>query len=171
MNVCTNICFTYARIHQNIHTCIYIYVYMCKNIHGVPGGSVVNNPIGLPMQEKGVQSLGGDDLLEKEMATYSSILAWEIPRTEKPGGLQCMELQRVRHDLATKQQYISTHTHTHTHTHTVLSHFCCVRPFATPWTVVHQAPVSMGFSKQDYWSGLYTYIRLSFLKSSNFSKS
>ena len=38
------------------------------------------------------------------MATYSSIPAWEIPWTEKPDGLQSMELQRIRHDLATKQQ-------------------------------------------------------------------
>ena len=38
------------------------------------------------------------------MATHSSIVAWEIPRTEEPGGLQCMESLRVRHDLATKQQ-------------------------------------------------------------------
>ena len=37
------------------------------------------------MRETGVQSLGGEDLLEKEMATHSSILAWEIPRTEEPG--------------------------------------------------------------------------------------
>jgi len=39
------------------------------------------------MQEKWVQSLGQEDPLEKEMATHSSILAWEIPRTEEPGGL------------------------------------------------------------------------------------
>ena len=38
----------------------------------------------------------------KEMATHSSILAWEIPRTEEPGGLQSMRLQRVGHDLANK---------------------------------------------------------------------
>ena len=50
-----------------------------------------------------VQSLGGEDLLEKEMATHSSILAWEIPRTEEPGGLQSMGLKRVGHDSATKQ--------------------------------------------------------------------
>ena len=50
------------------------------------------------------QSLGRDDLLEKEMATHSSILAWEIPRTEKPGGLQPMGSQRVGHNLATKKQ-------------------------------------------------------------------
>ena len=45
-----------------------------------------------------VRSLGGEDPLEKEMATHSSILAWEIPWTEKPGGLQSMGLQRVGHD-------------------------------------------------------------------------
>ena len=41
---------------------------------------------------------GSEDPLEKEMATHSSILAWRIPRTEEPGGLQSMGLQRVRHD-------------------------------------------------------------------------
>ena len=41
---------------------------------------------------------------EKKMVTHSSVLAWEIPWTEEPGGLQSMGLQRVRHDLATKQQ-------------------------------------------------------------------
>ena len=54
------------------------------------------------MLETWVQSLGWDDPLEKEMATDYSILAWEIPRTEKPGRLQSMWLQRVRYDLATK---------------------------------------------------------------------
>ena len=44
------------------------------------------------------QSLGWEDLLEKEMATHSSILAWRIPRTEEPGGLQSMGSQRVGHD-------------------------------------------------------------------------
>ena len=43
------------------------------------------------MQETWVRSLGGKDPLEEEMATHSSILAWEIPRTEKPGRLQSME--------------------------------------------------------------------------------
>ena len=41
---------------------------------------------------------GWEDLLEEEMATHSSILAWRIPWTEEPGGLQSMELQRVGHD-------------------------------------------------------------------------
>ena len=50
------------------------------------------------MQETGVQSLGWEDSLEKEMATHSSIRLWEIPWTEDPGGLQSMGLQGVRHD-------------------------------------------------------------------------
>ena len=50
------------------------------------------------MQETWVQSLGWEDLLEKEMAIHSSILAWEIPWMEEPGRLQSMALQGVRHD-------------------------------------------------------------------------
>ena len=50
------------------------------------------------MQEMWVQSLGQKDPLEKEMATHSRILAWEIPWTEEPGKLQFMGSQRVRHD-------------------------------------------------------------------------
>ena len=50
------------------------------------------------MQETQVRYLGGEDPLEEEMATHCSILAWRIPWTEKPGGLQSMGLQRVRHD-------------------------------------------------------------------------
>ena len=50
------------------------------------------------MWETWVQSLGWEGLLEKQMATHSSILAWEIPWTEELGGLQSMGSQRVRHD-------------------------------------------------------------------------
>ena len=49
-------------------------------------------------QETQVQSLGQEDLLEKGMATHSSILAWRITWTEEPGGLQSMGSQRVGHD-------------------------------------------------------------------------
>ena len=52
----------------------------------------------LTMQETQVQSLGWGDLLEKEMATHSSILAWKIPWKEEPGRLQSMGSQRVGHD-------------------------------------------------------------------------
>ena len=65
-----------------------------------PGGSVAKN---LPANEGDTGSVPGpDDPLEKEMATHSSILAWKIPWTEEPGGLQSMGLQRVGHNLATK---------------------------------------------------------------------
>ena len=50
------------------------------------------------MRETQVQSLGGEDPLEKEMATHSSTHVWKIPWMEKPGGLQSMGSQRVRHD-------------------------------------------------------------------------
>ena len=50
------------------------------------------------MQEAWVQSLGQEDPLEKGRSTHSSILAWRIPWTEEPGGLQSMGSQRVRHD-------------------------------------------------------------------------
>ena len=59
-------------------------------------GRMVKN---LPaMQETQVQSLGWEDPLEKGMAIHSTILPWTIPRTKKPGKLQSMRLQRVRHD-------------------------------------------------------------------------
>ena len=56
------------------------------------------------MKETWVQTLGQEDLLEKEMATNSSILAWKIPWAEEPGVLESMESQRVGHDLVTEQQ-------------------------------------------------------------------
>ena len=71
-------------------------------IRGVfPGSSVVKNPI--LKQETQVQSLGWEDPLEKEMATHSSILAYEIPWTEEPAGLQSLGLQRAGDDLSTIQ--------------------------------------------------------------------
>ena len=57
------------------------------------------------MQETQVRSLGQKDPLEKEMATYSSILAWGIPRTEEPGGLQSMGSQRAGLDLVTEHRH------------------------------------------------------------------
>ena len=57
-----------------------------------------NKPGSPAVQETGVQSLGWEDPREKEMAPNSSILAWKIPWTEEPGGLQSMGSQRVGHD-------------------------------------------------------------------------
>ena len=72
-------------------------------IPSFPGGSAVSlvaqTVKHLPtMQETWVQSLGQEDLLEKEMATHSSILAWKIPWTEEPGRLQSTGSQTVGHN-------------------------------------------------------------------------
>ena len=63
--------------------------------------SVQNPPA---IRETQVRSVGGEDPLEKETATHSSILAWRTPRTDEPGGLQSMGSQRLGHVLATEQQ-------------------------------------------------------------------
>ena len=56
-------------------------------LQGLPGGSAVKNPLAMQEpQETWVRYLGWEDPLEKEMAIYSSILAWRIPQTEEPGG-------------------------------------------------------------------------------------
>ena len=70
---------------------------------GADGSSVKNLPA---VQEIPVQFQCPEDILEKEMATHSSNLDWKILWTEEPGGLQVIGLQRVRHSLVTKQQYI-----------------------------------------------------------------
>ena len=74
---------------------IVTYVSICdseySDTEGFPGGSAVKNPpVMLEQQEMQFRSLGQEDPLEQDMATHSSILAWSIPRTEEPGGLQSM---------------------------------------------------------------------------------
>ena len=68
---------------------------------------MVKNPPA--MQETWVGSLGWEDPLKECMAIHSSFLAWEIPCTEEPGGLQFIELQRVGHDCATEHAHAFTH--------------------------------------------------------------
>ena len=78
------------------------------------------------MRETQVQSLCWDDPLEKRMVIYSSILAWRIPWTEEPGGLQSMGLQRVRHDwsdLTYSFTLTNSLTHSHSLAHTLLSRY------------------------------------------------
>ena len=80
-----------------------MYIFFHQTFGGRPflwGASLVAQRLKrLPaIQETWVQSLGQEDPLEKEMATHSSILAWRIPWTEEPGGLQSTESQRVGHD-------------------------------------------------------------------------
>ena len=77
---------------------IYIHIYIHTHIHKYGASQVAQwLRIRLPMQEMQVQSLGQENPLEKERATHSSVLAWEIPWTEELGGLQP---QRVGKDLA-----------------------------------------------------------------------
>ena len=151
------------------------------------------------IQETWVRSLGQEYPLGKGMATHSSILAWRMPWTEEPGGLQSMGLEKVRHDWTT-----NAHTHgsfipaaaaaakslqscptlcdpidgsppgspvpgilqASTLEWVAISFsnawkwkvkvksLSLVRPSATPWTAAFQAPPSMGFSRQEYWSGV-----------------
>ena len=68
---------------------------LCLLVKGLLSQTVKRLPT---MRETRVQSLGQEDLLEKEMVTHSSILAWKIPWTEEPGGLQTTGSQRVGHD-------------------------------------------------------------------------
>ena len=63
---------------------------------------MVKNPHVMDSQEMQVQSVGRDDPLEKELATHSGILAWRIPWTQEPGGLQSRGSRRVRDDLVIK---------------------------------------------------------------------
>ena len=75
-----------------------------------------------PASARDAGDMGGEDVLEEEMATHSSILGWEFPWTEEPGGLQSMVSQRIGHNWV--------HTHTHTHTHTQFSR-------ETPLELIH----------------------------------
>ena len=75
--------FNVWRFQINIQFRASLMAQMVKNLSAIP--------------ETQVRSLGGEDLLEKGMATHSSILSWRIPWTEEPSGLQSMGSQRVRH--------------------------------------------------------------------------
>ena len=184
------------------------------------------------MRETRVQSLGGEDPMEKEMAIHSSILAWRIPWMEKPSRLQSTGSQRVGQDWATSPPsppanagdirdvglipglgrspwegngrpnilagnpmdrgawqatihgvprsqvwlrdwaHTCTHTYMHTDTHTLSTYntqrkrprernktaglevTSVMSNSVILWTVISQAPLSMGFSRQEYWSSL-----------------
>ena len=80
-----------------------IWPQICNGWASLVAQTVKNLPA---IQKTWVRSLGREDALEKEMATHPNILAWRIPWTEEPGGLQSMGSQR---DIS------NSHTHTHTH--------------------------------------------------------
>ena len=108
--------------------------------------------------------------LEKEMATHSSVLAWRILGTEEPGGLPSMGLQS-----RTRLMRLSSSSSSSLLLSFILCHPLLLPPsifpsirvfwsevkslsrvwlFVTPWTAAYYAPLSMGFSRQEYWSGL-----------------
>ena len=93
-------------MHLHVQTNKHTYMQKSGGFLGWPHGERIH----LSMQETRVQSLHWEDPLEKEMATHSSILAWRIPWTEQPGGLQSMGSQRVGHDYATEQACMHTCT-------------------------------------------------------------
>ena len=80
---------------------LYVVSSCCMRL-GFPGGSAVKNPPANAGDVGLIPGLGKP--LEKEMATHASVLAWEIPWTEEPGGMQSMGSQRFGHDRMTKQQ-------------------------------------------------------------------
>ena len=125
------------------------------------------------MQETRVWSLGGKDLLEKTMATHSSILAWEIPWTEEPGGLKSMGSQRVRHDWAhmhaRKQIFLKAFRSLQKvkghlkkillfssagPSQTTVLHRGCSVAQLRPTLLRPQAPLFMEFPRPEYWNGL-----------------
>ena len=103
----------------------------------------------LAMQETWVQSLGCEDLLQKEMATHSSILAWKIPWTEEPGWLQSMGLQRVGHDWVT-----NTYS-----TYKLNKQGDNTEPWCTHFPVLNQCIVPCS-RRQVRWSGIPISLRI-----------
>ena len=77
-----------------------IFFPIPKKTHGASGVVLVvkNSPVTAGNAKNTARSLGQENPLEKQQAIHSSILAWEIPWTEEPGGLQSIESQRVRHN-------------------------------------------------------------------------
>ena len=126
-----------------------MYIYLYTHTHTCGSDSKES-----AMWETQVRSLGQEDPLEKGMATHTRILAWRIPWTERsladyrPWGCKYLDTH-----LTLSQTYIYPYTHTHLCV-CVLSHFGRVWLFATIWTVAHQAPLFVGFSRQEYWSRL-----------------
>ena len=128
------------------------------------------------MQKTGVRSLGREDPLEKEMATHSSSLAWKIPWMEESRRLQsmaaaakslqsCPTLCDPRDDSppgspipgilqARTLEWVAISFSNAWKWKVKVKSLSCVRPSVTPWTAAYQAPPSMGFSRQEYWSGV-----------------
>ena len=123
--------------------------------------------------EIGVRSLGWEDALEKEMATHSSTLAWKIPWTEKPGGLQSMGLQRIGHDWATSLTSLTS-----LYSSSVDGHLGCFCVLDTVNSAAKNIGVHVSFCMMDFsgymsssgTAGSYDSFIASFIMSSLFNK-
>ena len=95
------------------HCCVpawFNFLHCSTIIWGFPGATVIKNPLANAADVRDeVQSLGWEDPLEEEMAIHPSVLAWSIPRTEQPGGLQSLGSQRVDRPEGTEQAPSSEH--------------------------------------------------------------
>ena len=121
-----------------IYMCIYIYICTFQVV------LVVEN---LPANAGEVRDadsvLGWEDSLEEDLATHSTILAWRISWTEKPGRLQSMGLQRVGHDWATEHVYICMHAKSLllcvviSYTHTYINIYICTHIYINIYTHIH----------------------------------
>ena len=107
------------------------------------------------MQEMQLRSLGQEDALEKGMATHSSSLAWRLPWTGEPGGLQSRGSQRIGHDWVIEDTHIVNLITSSEKSESVSR----VQLFVTWCTVTPQGPVSMGFSRQDTGVACYFLFR------------
>ena len=101
---------------MNTHRHAHVYMPEKASVISMQLNDQVSSPVAqtvknLPaMQETWVQSLGQEDLLQEEMATHSSVLAWKILWTEEPGRLQSIGLQPVGHSWVTNTKYLHTVT-------------------------------------------------------------
>ena len=99
-------------------------------------GSTAKNP--LAMQETWVQSLGWEDPPEEDLATHSSVLAWRIPWTEEPGGLQYMRSQRIGHDWSDVAQHLGRDGETHSWWKCACVCVCVLKCVCVDW--LHRPP-------------------------------
>ena len=110
---------------------------------------VKNPPAMQETQETFVQSLCREDPLEEEMATHSNICAGKFHGQRSLAGYSPWGLNEL--DTAEETNILLCQLVMYA---CMLSHFRHVRIYAPPWTAAHQAPMSTGFSRQEYWSGL-----------------
>ena len=144
--MCVYKCVVCVCTHIHTHTYTYTSVWcvcvcMCSS---QVAQWVKNCPAMQETQETWVPSLGGKDPLGKEMATHSSILAWRIPWTEEPGGLQSLGSQRVGHN---RRNLSCTRAHTHIQTPRHAYSIVCSKPLIWLWVHFH---FMWGFQTR-YW--------------------